>query len=558
MMDYVLSPFSGEPKQTSGSFYNWKLRYSSQMACAMRFPLLFVLTVIICSGADFYVAQTAQASADGSSCGKAYAMTFVNTRGNWANPKAAGKVGPGDVVHLCGLLTTAPWIYQSGNPGIPITFLWEPGARISFVSGQMIWLNGSKGYLVFDGGAPCGPGTACDAAEAANITGYASGQTGIIEATANGSGLANQSITTQAFMGCDGCHDIEIRNLIIRNLYQHTSLADSKMSADTGNFAFQCPGGNSGCAAGTISIHDSTVHDTGNAISIQKTSNTTVNVYNVDFYRNNWAMEISGSGTRALNIYGNHVHDATNWDTTANTYHHNFLHFYMDAGPTDSLASNVYNNLSAGDWGSCCTTATMIYSETTNPANFNVFNNVALQATGNRAPAYVMGATGGVFANNTIIGSMTQGSSYAVSLYGSWRAVENNVVSGYTQLITEYTHTSFSATTFDYNQWGSALGTYPWDWISHHSPTFADWKSACGCDAHSPPPADSLGLNTGGTVQPGSPVIAAGANLASLGIPALNFDNVGVPRASIGAWDIGAFVYNALRPPTSLQTVLIR
>ena len=177
----------------------------------------------------------------------------------------------------------------------------------------------NRAYLLFDGGIPCGPGSGCDAVEAANQTGYATGQAGIIEATANGSALANQNPTSQAFYGCNGCHDIELRNLILRNLYIHSTLSDSTNNADAGAFIFNCQ-----CNGGTISIHDSVIHDTGNAIRFISTDGGTpiYNVYNNDFYHDNWAVENSGSSgsPRTLNLYNNHFHDAYTWDTTADSF----------------------------------------------------------------------------------------------------------------------------------------------------------------------------------------------------------------------------------------------
>ncbi|MDR3559321.1 MAG: hypothetical protein P4L58_02895, partial [Candidatus Pacebacteria bacterium] len=37
--------------------------------------------------ADFYVAQAAAGSGNGTSCANAYVYTWFNNSGNWANPK---------------------------------------------------------------------------------------------------------------------------------------------------------------------------------------------------------------------------------------------------------------------------------------------------------------------------------------------------------------------------------------------------------------------------------------------------------------------------------------
>jgi hypothetical protein len=401
--------------------------------------------------------------------------------------------------------------------------------------------------------------------EAANQTGYATGQTGIIEATANGSALANQDISTQAFYGCNGCHDIEIRNLIVRNLYVHSSLTDGTNSADTGPFVFQCAEGNSGCASGTIAVHDSSIHDTGNAISIERMNATTLNAYNLDMYHNNWAFENSGDGTRTLNIHDNHIHDTSNWDTTQDFFHHNGIHNFMAAGSTDSLALNWYNNLSDGNWGSCCTTTTMIFTEDTNPANFNVFNNVCLQYSGNTAPCIQYGATTGVFANNTALGVTTSGNVEAYEVYGSGITFENNAASGYGQFIVAQAGTTFNAV--DNNQWGTTEGNgnAAWVWNGVSAGTFAAWQSACSCDSHGGNPA-SLGVSSTGPALSGSVLIGNGVNLTSLGLTALDFSSsvgdtlIPIARPASGAWDAGAFEYStsvstAVNPPTALVVV---
>jgi len=534
----------------------------------MKFPIFLMVSAGVFLGSnaalanDIYIAQTAAGANNGQDCADADSIAFFNKASDWGT--GANQIGPGTVVYLCGTITTGLQINGSGTSGNVIEVLWTTGARISVAYGQIINLNGSYGYLLFDGGAACGPGTSCDSVELANTTGYAPGQAGIIEATANGSGLANQNTSTQAFYGCNGCHDIEIRNLIVRNLYQHTTTSDGTSSADTGDFTFQCPEGNSGCASGTISIHDSTVHDNGNAISLQRTNSVTFNVYHIDFYHNNWAMENSGNGTRTLNFHDNHCHDASNWDTSNDAFHHNCVHNYMNV-PSDSLAINFYNNLSNGNWGSCCTTDTMLYVETDNPNNFNVFNNVCVQYAGNTAPCIQLGATTGLLANNTAIGVTPAANTEAFEVYGANLTVENNAASGYGQFIVVAPGTTFAA--FNYNQWGTTEGNgnSPWQYGSTGANTFPTWKTTCACDSSGGNPS-SLGVNASGVPQLGSSVIGAGANLTSLGIAALDSGTSAggtvtpVGRPATGAWDVGAYPFStsvAPNAPTFLSAAAI-
>jgi hypothetical protein len=266
-------------------------------------------------------------------------------------------------------------------------------------------------------------------------------------------------------------------------------------------------------------------------------------------------MENSGNGTRTLNFHDNHIHDTSNWDTTSDAFHHNGLHNYMNV-PSDSLAINFYNNLSDGNWGSCCTTATGVYTETDAPDNFNLYNNVAIQYAGNVAPAWEYEATNGVFVNNTAIGvTATPSNVEAINIYTSIGIVfENNVVTGYGQYIVV---NSVVFTAFDYNEWGpiGQSGNAPWQYGSAGVNSFAAWKVACSCDAHGGNPA-SLGANSSGVPQSGSALIGTGINLTGFGITPLDSgtsdgDTIApISRSSNAAWDAGAFPYLASSPPS--------
>lgn len=505
------------------------------------------------SATNVYIAQSAAGAANGNSCANAYAITFFNSAGTWGS--GTTQIGAGTTVHFCGTITSSPQVQGSGTSGNPITFVWEPGARITLRYGQMISLGGSNAYLTFDGGIPCGPKTNCNTVEAANQRGYASGQTGIIEATANGSALANQNANTQAFYGCILCHDIEIRNLIIRNLYVHSLMSDSTSSADTGNSIFQCPGGGSGCGVGLISIHDLTVHDVGNALQIERTAingggNTTVNVFNVDFYHMNWAVENSGDGTRIFNFYNNYCHDTANWDTTSDAFHHNCLHMYLISGTT-SVATTFYNNLSYGDWGLCCSTATQMYLEFATPNNFNVFNNVSIQYGLNIVPSMLYGGAGSIVANNTWIGTGFgggRGNTECGAYGGTALTIENNACGGWGQYLAELDGAA-TFTTWDYNQYGPTgnSGNPPFVWHSSGYTNLAAFQSVCSCDTHSAVQTD-FKIDANGLSLAGSPLIGAGVNLTSVcsgqpnpGLGALCFDAAGNARPSSGGWDVGAY-----------------
>jgi len=499
--------------------------------------------------ANIYVAQASAGGNTGNDCADARAISSL----------VAGDEIAGNTIHLCSFVGGFS-ILGSGSSGNPLIFKWESGSAVSAAFGPLINVN-SQGYLLFDGGTPCGQGTTCYANEAANPTGYPSGITGIVEATANGSGLAHQSVTTQAFEGCSGCHDIEIRNLIIRNLYQHTSTSDNTSSADSGNFAFQCSSAATACT-GVISIHDNDIHDNGNALSMEKFSSATINIYNNEFWHNNWALENSGNGTRTLFFYGNHCHDASNWDTGADTYHHNCIHNYMNTS-SDSLGLYIYNNRSDGNWGTCCTTSNFLFIEVAPPANLYVFNNVAIQQCVNSNPPITTrtqnaGAGFALLANNTFLGCATTSSNVeAIDLYGTGITAENNATENYGQYVVTGTA---SFTTLDYNFYGAigTSGNSPWVCNGTNDATFANWKSSCGGDSHGNK-LTSLGVNSStGVPTGGSGLIGVGVNLTSLctgNLVPLCSDLNGNARPSSGAWTAGAL--NQSIPPAGMNIMIL-
>lgn len=485
-----------------------------------------------------YISQSGGVFSGGTACNGQTAVSVATFNG--LTPAA------GDINWFCGTITSSITIGGSGSSGNVITFNWDTGSRISVTFGGIINV-GSQGFLLFDGGTPCGPGTSCYANESASPTGYPSNITGIMEATANGSSLANQNTSTQAFFGCSGCHDIEIRNLIIRNLYIHNLASDSTANADSGSFVFQCSSGQTACT-GNLLIHDNDIHDTGNAISLEHFSAATIKIYNNEMWHNNWAIENSGNGTRTLFVYNNHWHDATNWDTSLDTYHHNGIHNFMNTS-SDSLGLYVYNNKADGDWGSCCTTSNFLFTETAPPANFFVFNNVVIQScNSNTEPANfahtVNAGAGPAFYNNTFLGCGTTSSNVtAVELFGTTVTFENNAIEKYGQYVVTGSSATFS--TLDYNTYGAIglSGNSPWQFGATGDATFANWQSTSGGDSHGQK-VSSLNVNASGAPNAGSPLLGVGNNLTSLctgNLTPLCSDINGIGRPSSGAWAVGAF-----------------
>lgn len=459
------------------------------------------------AAADVYIAQTAQGSNNGTSCANAYAVTFFNTSANWGS--GSGKIGPGTTVHLCGTIASQLTVQGSGTSGNPITILFETNAKISLPycdnNNGCLNVSGSS-YIIVDGGT-----------------------NGIIENTANGTLLANQqdSIGILASPACANC---EYRNLTIQNLYVHPAYSnDTHNAGRVGGFYLNGTGG-------TTKIHNNTLHDGAGINYIPGASNDNgLQIYNNNIYNENGDINIAGSESSNVlsgaQIYNNHFHDWATADEYGCPGHHDGIHTWgLNGGSVSDL--NIYNNLFDGNLGDCATGAVFLEGDN---SNVQLYNNVFIP-TYTQEHNGIMNVNGSNYQiyNNTIIGpqigdDVCLGVGVTGTLY-----LENNLITG---CGTPIAVASFNHTVWDYNTYGWANTFYintP-EWY-----TFSQWKTASGADAHSSYNA-SVGVDSLGHLQAGSPAIGAGANLTSLGITTLNSDYAGISRPVSAAWDIGAY-----------------
>lgn len=119
--------------------------------------LVFLLSPILCMAEDIYISQNAAGNDDGSSCASAHSSLWFNTPANWGS--GAVKISAGDMVHLCGTISTALWAQGSGSAGAPITVYFEPGASITpltFCDGNGCLNLVNKSFIIVDGGSTCG------------------------------------------------------------------------------------------------------------------------------------------------------------------------------------------------------------------------------------------------------------------------------------------------------------------------------------------------------------------------------------------------------------------
>jgi hypothetical protein len=507
---------------------------------------------------DVYVAQSAASSNTGVGCANARAVSSLGA-GDWV---------AGNTIHLCGVISSAVTAQGSGTSGNPVTLYFESGSKISLPycpASGCLNLQGVN-YIVVDGGVPCGPA----------VKNKSTCQ-GIIEANANGTGLANQDPQGTGIM-FGSSTNIEVKNLIGQNFYVRTSTSDLAPSAPLPG----CIGFANG--ASQIKVHDSTFHDALWCMNVITGASVVTNVYlyNIETYNTGhaYAVGVGAQTDDSIYIYNNYDHDHANWDSSGCAYHNDGIHAYQVSGGN---VTNLYayNNVWSGNWGNC--TSAVLYTEGI-AMTYTVFNNVALLQNTPTQPGngcYTItvgtGGTSRLYNNTCIMGSSA--TVYDVKWEGA-TDIQNNATANTTQILTVLPTdvTVPTGSMIDYNAWGADPNSQSWYQSSSSAYlTFPQWQSylksaypSSGGDAHGmayTSPAN-LGLDSTGHLQSGSPLIGKGHNLSALcngqanpGIGALCFDAAGNARAGGSAnWDIGAYssgtTATQIAPPTSLTAAV--
>jgi hypothetical protein len=517
-----------------------------------RFGLYFLLvlgallTASTASANDIYVAQTSTGAGTGADCADAQKASSLGS-GDW---KA------GNTIHLCGTFTSSLTAEGSGTSGAPITVLFEPGANFTApaISTAGAIILSKQNYIIVDGGStvPCG------FVNGSNVT----CNNGIIQSTANGTGLGNQvaSVGIQA----KSANNIEIRNLEIGPIYLHTSTSDLSQDAP-GPICIQFNGANN------VSIHNNTMHDAAWCLNGGGGPSTNLNMYGNEIYNVDHGVGI-GNANSNINIYGNHIHDLATWDTTNNSFHHDGVHLFGVTGAIINGA-NIYDNLFDGDIG---------YNETAwffgegLIQNVNFYNNVGYMAPGRQSGNGVFdyngnGYTGSnnSFYNNAVLGAYVAGSGTCMMAQANTNfTMKNNVLIGCQNMTGVSSGTTLAAGGVNNNVYedinaddnlGGGANTFSWG--NSQFASFTQWKSSCGCDANSFfGTLAKININTAtGMPNAGSAVIGVGANLTALGITALDVDTAGNPRpGGTQAWDAGAYQFTVISqpaPPTNVKVV---
>jgi hypothetical protein len=509
-----------------------------RLASLLFLVLAMTVSIYLFGQTDVYFAQSAAGTGNGSSCANARALSS----------HGVGDDVAGTTIHLCGTInvtanTNAFTALASGTSGSPITLKWEANAILQapFWPGNNTINSGlaavviSRSNWIVDGGS-----------------------NGILQATANGSTLANQRASNGVFSA--GATNLIVRNLTIQNLYIHSLITDETVS-ELGQLAL----GVNLVNCTNCRVTNNTIHDVLDGVYIVSTAPNGLTNLEIDhntIYNINIGLD--GGAAAPNSISGLYAHDNSigsmvNWDDNLDNNHHNHIHWFASGSGASIGNVFVYNNLFIGDPGIHMTAPVNLEPDNNGiyVLPVAVFNNVRRNDSptcSHTNTAYSDMATvvsGHMVVNNTLIGPGTCQNPINAGL-GSERnggTERNNIVDNY-----GYAHSMNSAVTtwtVSNNIYGRS-GTFA---AQHTSPfstfNFAGWQSLTGGDAAPP----SVNQGTAIAVQtsapwrplPGSPAINAGFNLFSTcngqpipGLGALCFDINGVQRPSVGNWDAGA------------------
>jgi hypothetical protein len=486
-------------------------------------------------GRQIYLANTASGTADGSSCANAYAVSWFNDAANWGS--GAGLINAGATVHLCGTFTgsagSTELTFQGGGAaGAPVTLLFEPGAVLTapyWAAAGAIAL-GSNSHVVVNGGT-----------------------NGLIEATANGTGLANSVGATEGVAGNQSGNtatDITVENLSIQNLYVHTcTLPIANCTDESGQDSY----GIAVYFSSDVLIQNNTVTNTKWAIAYAfegaDFSNVTISNNTLAYVDHGVFVTGGSSGTfDTLAIEGNHVTHMEVWDDADDDNHHDCYHVNSAAGASFNGVT-LSNNTCITDPGANGNTCIFSFPDPSSEGPLTIFNNVcdsSLSTTNFFADGdiNITNVSGNFILNNTFVHpnvSVNGGTQpCGVGLRATGDTVLNNVFV-YAALPEDfYVMESSPASSIDFNDFFGLPNNGGFEMpTGTYYATLPSWTSSTTYDANS-----ILGnptLSAAYVPQAGSAVVDAGVNLTSLGIAALLLDAAGNPRLDGGAWTMGAF-----------------
>jgi len=478
--------------------------------------VLFVLPALATTR---YVAQSAGTFTGGTACNGQTAITPATFNGL--------TLSAGDITYICGTLTASAGangllsISQSGTSGNPISIIFDTGAIITspYWGAHGAIVASSQGYIVIDGGT-----------------------NGVIQATANGTGLTYQNDGAEIYF--QSVSNSEVKNLTLSNLYVHT--ADPTDEGGQATYAVEWLFGSN------VTIDHNTCHDARTCMFYAFAPSATssgISMHDNTVYNINWGLIIGDDGAGGIlngpvTVYGNVIHDFVLWDDNANNNHHDGVYCFVNTSTLN--ACWVYNNYIYGDPGTHMNTFIFDSQRTGGPScsGVQIFNNVLVNSSAVHFPANTFiqdWCTNSLVVNNTGVGLTNTGGGGLSESVGIGGTMKNNLISSVQLGI--YTPATSTLAGSDYNLFYNLGATNSMVYTGTFYNGVAAWVTGTGFDTHSV--TSNPNLTGSYTLNAGSPAIAAGTNLTSLGITALNSDKAGIPRPASGAWDIGAYQYVA-------------
>jgi|GEM_PF-6913288 hypothetical protein len=443
-------------------------------------------TTLFAHANDIYIAQNAAGGNSGAGCGNAHSVVWLNSGSNWGT--GAAQVGPGDTVHLCGVISSPITVQASGTSSAPITIFFESGASMQSPvwSTPAITFNGQS-WIIVDGGA-----------------------NGRIFDTNSGTGKNTQD--SVCFRTDSNAANVTIQNIECGPLYVRTSSGDSNQVAS----------GVSSVSGPNLTIRNSKFHDAYYCIDTGGPNASGLNIYNNDVYNCSTGIVLGdgGSGTTISNarIHGNHIHDGANWDgcwSGCSVWNHNDgIHVWTSSGGKQN-APQVYDNTIDGSWGAHTTAFIFMEADQGPMPSPMVYNNV-LNNTGPNSPTNGLvemkeNITSGQLYNNTFDCGSAGFNAIHWELGSASKAL-NNV----------------------FLNCGSAFANDDGSGSMSHDYT-AYWNTPIGSDAHIVTANPLLSAILAPIL--GSPLATAGENLTSY----FSTDLTGATRPASGSWTLGAY-----------------
>lgn len=487
--------------------------------------------------ANIFIAQTSRGLDSGMDADNAHSIDWLNTISNWGS--SPGNVSSGDTIHLVGTLSTALIIRGSGTEELPITILFESGAKFS----APVWTLdgaiqiGSNSYIIIDGGNSGTLGARATVDTSSFLTN--------IECTANGTALANQA-ECRAIYGVGG-RNIVVRNLAIRNMYVRTPYSTDAVEGGIGislavtqNLLIE------NCFV-TEGVDGISVKGAGsNATGIEVRDCTIINVSNgVKPGCQDASSVIVGTKVLRCRIDGL---DVWNGPAGGSIHHCDGIQLILGNPGMRSVDAVIAYNWIGPNFGTSGHTTSAIFCEDDNEGTL-VYNNFVQIAAGHwtsnpaiqvvHSAGWVLGDTPGLLANNTVVGT---GASSGIGVRHAYAV--GNVISNVGTITTiDGTDTTGA---FDYNiYWGPSAdrnGEYyrpngggMYHYFSAVQAGGSAYWQQIGYDTHSLN-VDPL-LNDDGTLQVSSPAIGFAPSQSSI----FNDDFYGNLRGT--NWDAGAFQF---------------